>query len=69
MTEYEQMTAIQRVLDGETEIFSALVRHFQGSVLRMAAAITGDSAAAQDLAQDAFVSVIQPHRRNLDGNS
>jgi DNA-directed RNA polymerase specialized sigma24 family protein len=50
VTEYEQMTSIQRMLDGETEIFSALVSHFQGSVLRMAAAITGDSAVAQDLA-------------------
>lgn len=54
MNEYEQMTTIQRVLDGEPEIFSALVRHDQGSVLRMAAAITGDAGAAQDLAQDAF---------------
>lgn len=67
VNEDEQMTAIQRVLDGETEIFSALVGHFQGSVLRMAAAITGDSAAAQDLAQEAFVSAFR-HLKDYDAN-
>ena len=67
MNEDEQMAAIQNVLNGETEIFSVLVGHFQGSVLRMAAAITGDAAAAQDLAQDAFVSAFR-HLKDYDAN-
>jgi RNA polymerase sigma-70 factor, ECF subfamily len=67
VNEDEQMTAIQRVLDGETEIFGALVGHFQASVLRMAAAITGDAAAAPDLAQESFVSAYR-HLKDYDAN-
>lgn len=50
------MIAIQRVLDGDIESFAPLVTDLQCSALRMAFAITGDRAAAEDIVQDAFVS-------------
>lgn len=53
------MRVIQKVLNGETEAFASLVNHFQASVLRTAAAITGDTTSAQDIAQDAFVAAFQ----------
>ena len=61
------MIAIQKVLDGEVEAFAPLVSHFQARVMHAAAAITGDVVAAQDLAQDAFVSAFQ-HLKNYDAD-
>lgn len=61
------MRAIQRVLNGETEVFSDLVVAFQASVLRMAAAITGDDASAKDIAQDTFVAAFQ-HLADFDAD-
>lgn len=59
LTETEQMAVIQRVLDGDIEGFALLVNAFQEGVLRMAHAITGDRAAAEDLTQEAFVSAFR----------
>lgn len=67
LTETEQMLAIQRVLDGDIEDFAALVAMLQGSALRMAFAITGDRAAAEDVVQESFISAFR-HLNRYDAD-
>jgi len=67
LTEIEQMAVIQQVLDGDIEGFAVLVTSFQEGVLRMAFAITGDRAAAEDVAQEAFVSAFR-HLHTYDAS-
>lgn len=59
LTEREQMVIIQQVLDGDIEGFSLLVTAFQEGALRMAFCITSDRGAAEDIAQEAFVSAFR----------
>jgi len=46
---------IARVLDGDTEAFSALVRRYQRRILRLGYGFFKDSDEAEDFAQDVFV--------------
>jgi len=47
--------AVQRVLAGDTEAFSVLVREYQQDIYRLAYRMTRNAEDAKDLAQDAFV--------------
>lgn len=56
MTEEDELKAIRRVLDGETEAFEVLVRHYQSRLIRMLATILNDRRRlAEDVAQDVLV--------------
>jgi RNA polymerase sigma-70 factor, ECF subfamily len=46
---------VARVRDGETRLFEELVRRYQDPVYGMALRFLGDSAEAQDVAQEAFL--------------
>jgi len=46
---------IARVLDGDTDAFSALVRRYQRRILRLGYGFLKDADAAEDFAQDVFV--------------
>jgi len=52
----DETDIIQRVLQGDTELFAALVERYQGPVVRMARNLTGDDQASEDLAQDVFLA-------------
>ncbi|MBN2132515.1 MAG: sigma-70 family RNA polymerase sigma factor [Sedimentisphaerales bacterium] len=52
----EETEIIQRVLQGETESFAALVQRYQGPVVRMVRNLTGDAQACEDLAQEVFLA-------------
>ncbi|MDB6076464.1 MAG: rpoE 4 [Akkermansiaceae bacterium] len=67
LNETEQISAIQRVLDGDIEAFASLVTTFQAGVLRMAYAITGDRTAAEDISQDSFVAAFR-HLESYDAS-
>ena len=46
---------IARVLDGDTDVFSVLVRRYQRRVLRLGYGFLKDADAAEDFSQDVFV--------------
>lgn len=46
---------IARVLDGDTEAFSGLVKRYQRRIVRLGYGFLKDSDAAQDFAQDVFI--------------
>jgi RNA polymerase sigma-70 factor, ECF subfamily len=50
---------VRRVVGGEVELFEVLMRRHNQRVYRVARAITGDDARAEDLAQEAWVRVFQ----------
>jgi len=47
---------VRRVLAGDTEIFATVVRHHEGEVWKVAAAMLGDRAATANLVQQTFVN-------------
>lgn len=60
MTEEEELNAIRRVLDGETDAFEALVTHYQSRLIRMLATLLHDRRRlAEDVAQDVLVEAFR----------
>jgi len=52
----EETDIIQRVLQGDTEVFAALVQRYQKPVARMVRNLTCDGQACEDLAQEVFLA-------------
>ncbi len=52
----EELDAIRRVLEGDTESFRRLVDRYAGPVLRMIRNITGDRHTCEDIAQEVFLA-------------
>jgi RNA polymerase sigma-70 factor (ECF subfamily) len=50
-------TDVRRVLDGDVEAFAGIVERWQGPLIQLAYRYSGDRAAAEDMAQEAFVRV------------
>lgn len=57
MTHEEQM--IQDVLDGKTDSFRWIIERYQRPILRMISNFVSDRHAAEDIAQDVFMTVYQ----------
>ena len=51
----EDEAAIDRVLEGETAAFSALVERWQGPLVNLAYRFCRDRGRAEDMAQEAFL--------------
>ena len=56
-SEHDDDTLLARARDGEQEAFGEIVRRHQHAALRLAAVICGSTEEADDIVQDAFVSV------------
>ena len=56
-SEHDDDTLFARARDGDQQAFGELVRRHQRAALRMAAVISGSTEEADDIVQDAFVSV------------
>ena len=54
--EIEDATLVERSRDGDLDAFNQIVRRYQLRVYNLAARILGDRTAAEDIAQDTFVS-------------
>ncbi len=52
----EELRTIQRVLDGDTESFRALVERYERPVAVMIRNVTGDARNGEDLAQEVFLA-------------
>jgi len=52
----EETEIIQRVLQGDTEVFAALVERYQGPLVRMIRNLTCDGQTCEDLAQEVFLA-------------
>jgi RNA polymerase sigma-70 factor (ECF subfamily) len=52
----EELDAIRRVLEGDTESFRRLVDRYAGPVLRLIRNITGDRHTCEDIAQEVFLA-------------
>jgi RNA polymerase sigma-70 factor (ECF subfamily) len=52
----EETDIIQRVLQGDTELFAVLVERYQKPVVRMVRNLTCDGPATEDIAQDVFLA-------------
>jgi RNA polymerase sigma-70 factor (ECF subfamily) len=52
----EETDVIERVINGDTESFRALVERYQGPVIRLIANMTGDGQDCEGLAQDVFLA-------------
>ena len=60
MTEPEEITIINRVLDGETDVFGLLVEAYQGLLLRVIGGILNDQRhLAEEIAQDVLVEAFR----------
>jgi RNA polymerase sigma factor (sigma-70 family) len=57
LTTCDDTTLITRAREGESAAFGELVRRHQRAALRLAAVISGSTSEADDIVQDAFVSV------------
>jgi RNA polymerase sigma-70 factor (ECF subfamily) len=55
----EDGAAVRRVLRGDRAAFAALVERYHGSFVRLAAALLGDAAAAEEVAQDTWMAILQ----------
>jgi RNA polymerase sigma-70 factor (ECF subfamily) len=60
-------TLLARMLDGDEQAFVALYRRRQGSVYRFALHMTNSVAAAQDIAQEVFLALLETGHR-FDGS-
>jgi RNA polymerase sigma factor (sigma-70 family) len=58
----EDSVLVERVRNGDREVYGELVRRHQAAVVSVAWSLLGDAAEAQDMAQEAFVRAL----RNLD---
>ncbi len=54
---------LRRVMEGEPEAMDILVERYQADLLRTAAALLGEAAAAQDAVQDAFLRLCRERER------
>ena len=62
-------TLLSRVADGDVESLSVLFRRRQQNVYRFALHLTGSAAAADDVTQDVFVTVIRDARKFEPGRA
>jgi RNA polymerase sigma-70 factor (ECF subfamily) len=67
-TELSDADVVRRVRDGETGLFEVLMRRHNQRVYRVARAVMGDDARAEDLAQEAWVRVYE-HLSQFAGRS
>src|SRR5947207_3274118 len=54
---------LHRMLDGDEDAFSELYRRHQGGLYRFALQMTGNSGTAEDVTQEAFMTLIREARR------
>ncbi len=54
---------LRRVMEGESEAMDILVERYQADLLRTAAALLGEAAAAQDVVQEAFLRLCRERDR------
>ena len=59
---------VQRVLGGETALFELLMRRYNRRLYRIARAISGDAAEAEDVTQDAYVRAFE-HMDQFSGRA
>jgi RNA polymerase sigma-70 factor (ECF subfamily) len=61
--------AVQRVLGGEIDAYSAVIRLFQGDVWRLVTSLLYDREATQDIVQESFIKAFFQLRRYKPGTS
>ena len=66
--EIDDATLVERSRDGDLEAFNQIVRRYQLRVYNLAARILGDRTAAEDVAQDTFVSAYRALARFRGGS-
>ena len=66
--EVEDATLVERSRNGDLEAFNQIVRRYQLRVYNLAARILGDRTAAEDVAQDTFVSAYKALARFRGGS-
>ena len=66
--EIDDATLVERSRDGDLEAFNQIVRRYQLRVYNLAARILGDRTAAEDVAQDTFVSAYKALARFRGGS-
>ena len=66
--EIEDATLVERSRNGDLEAFNQIVRRYQLRVYNLAARILGDRTAAEDIAQDTFVSAYKALARFRGGS-
>ena len=66
--EIDDATLVERSRDGDLEAFNQIVRRYQLRVYNLAARILGDRMAAEDVAQDTFVSAYKALARFRGGS-
>ena len=66
--EIEDATLVERSRNGDLEAFNQIVRRYQLRVYNLAARILGDRTAAEDVAQDTFVSAYKALARFRGGS-
>ena len=66
--EIDDSTLVERSRDGDLEAFNQIVRRYQLRVYNLAARILGDRTAAEDVAQDTFVSAYKALARFRGGS-
>ena len=66
--EIDDSTLVERSRDGDLEAFNQIVRRYQLRVYNLAARLLGDRTAAEDVAQDTFVSAYKALARFRGGS-
>ena len=66
--EIEDATLVERSRNGDLDAFNQIVRRYQLRVYNLAARILGDRTAAEDIAQDTFVSAYKALARFRGGS-
>ena len=66
--EIDDATLVERSRNGDLEAFNQIVRRYQLRVYNLAARILGDRTAAEDVAQDTFVSAYKALARFRGGS-
>ena len=51
----EELTLIERILEGETDLYAVFVKNYQKDIFQLAFQLTKDRELAEDLTQEAFV--------------
>ena len=64
----DEETLLRASKDGDADAFNVLVQQYQTSIFNLTLRMVGDPAAAEDLAQDAFISAYRNLHRFSAGN-
>lgn len=66
---FDGIRCYQRFLDGDNGALELLVREYSDALIRFAYCYVKDSAAAEDIMEDAFAALIIKHRRFKDADN